>query len=96
MATLRVRVVTSEELVFEGEASSVVAPGWDGMVGILPRHAPMIALLGMGKLSVDRVGGGAEEYDVVGGVLKVDKNQVIILTEEYSGIDLASVGNPLV
>ena len=96
MATLRVRVVTSEELVFEGEASSVVVPGWDGMVGILPSHAPMIALLGMGKLSVDRASGGAEEYYVAGGVLKVDKNQVTILTEEYSGIDLAPVGNPLV
>ena len=96
MATLRVRVVTSEELVFEGEASSVVAPGWDGMVGILPSHAPMIALLGTGKLSVDRASGGAEEYYVAGGVLKVDKNQVTILTEEYSGIDLAPVGNPLV
>ena len=56
----------------------------------------MITLLGMGKLSVDRASGGAEEYDVVGGVLKVDKNQVTILTEEYSGIDLAPVGNPLV
>jgi F-type H+-transporting ATPase subunit epsilon len=96
VATLRVRVVTSEESVFEGEASSVVAPSWDGMVGILPSHAPMIALLGMGKLSVDRASGGAEEYYVVGGVLKVDKNQVTILTEEYSGIDLAPVGNPLV
>ena len=96
VATIHVRVVSSEELVFEGEASSVVAPGWDGMVGILPNHAPMIALLGEGKLSVDRAGGGAEEYQVAGGVLKVEKNQVTILPEKYSGIDSASVGDSLV
>ena len=96
VATIHVRVVSSEELVFEGEASSVVAPGWDGMVGILPNHAPMIALLGGGKLSVDRAGGGAEEYQVAGGVLKVEKNQVTILPEKYSGIDSASVGDSLV
>ena len=45
----------------------------------------MIALLREGKLSVDRAGGGAEEYQVVGGVLKVEKNQVTILPEKYSG-----------
>ena len=95
MATISVRVVSSEELLFEGEASSVVAPSWDGMVGILPNHAPMIALLGEGKLSVDRAGGGAEEYQVAGGVLKVEKNQVTILPEKYSGIDSAPVGDPL-
>lgn len=96
MATIQVRVVSSEELVFEGEALSVVAPGWDGMVGILPNHAPMITLLGEGKLSVDRAGGGAEEYQVAGGVLKMEKNQVTILPEKCSGIDSAPVGDPLV
>ena len=93
-ATIRVRVVSSEALVFEGEASSVVAPGWDGMVGILPNHAPMIALLGEGKLSVDRVGGGGEEYHVAGGVLKVENNQVTILPEKYSGVDSSPTGDP--
>ena len=90
---IRVRVVSSEAMVFEGEASSVVAPGWDGMLGILPNHAPMIALLGSGRLSVDRAGGGAKEYHVSGGVLKVEKNQVTILPETYSGIDQAPAGD---
>lgn len=84
MAVLHVRVVSPEKVVFEGETSSLVVPVWDGMVGILPSHAPMIVLLGMGRLSVDRAGGGAEEYHVAGGVLKVEKNNVTILTE-YAG-----------
>ena len=84
MATLRVRVVSPEKVVFQGEAGALVVPAWDGMLGILPGHAPMIVLLGMGKLTVERVGGGAEEYHVAGGVLKVEKNEVVVLTE-YAG-----------
>lgn len=84
MATLHVRVVSPEKVVYEGEAASVVAPAWDGQVGILPRHAPMIALLGAGELSIDLPGGGAEEWFVAGGALKVENDQVTVLTE-YTG-----------
>ncbi len=78
---LTVRVVSPERTVFEGEARSVVAPAWDGEVGILPRHAPMISLLGAGKLSVDLPDGGSHEFWVAGGALKVDRDLVMILTE---------------
>lgn len=78
------KVVSPERVVYRGEASVLVAPAWDGQVGILPGHAPMITLLGMGRLSVDRAGGGAEEYYVAGGVLKVEADRVTVLTE-YAG-----------
>ena len=81
---LRVRVVSPEKIVFEGEASSVVAPAWDGLVGILPSHAPMLALVGSGELSIDRLGGGSDSFHVAGGVLKVERDQVTVLTE-YAG-----------
>jgi F-type H+-transporting ATPase subunit epsilon len=84
LATLQVRVVSPERVVYSGEASSLVAPAWDGQVGILPNHAPMIVLLGMGTLTIDRPGGGAEVYHVAGGVLKVEANEVTVLTE-YAG-----------
>ena len=84
MATLDVRVVSPEKVVYRGEAGALVVPAWDGMLGILPGHAPMIALLGMGKLTIERPGGGSEQYHIAGGVLKVEKNQVVILTE-YAG-----------
>ena len=44
----------------------------------------MIALLGLGRLTVDRPGGGAEVYHVAGGVLKVEADTVTVLTE-YAG-----------
>jgi F-type H+-transporting ATPase subunit epsilon len=84
MATLHVRVVSPEKVVWEGDAASLTAPAWDGKVGILPGHAPMITLLGHGELAVDVPGGGSEESYVAGGVLKVDHDQVTVLTE-YAG-----------
>jgi len=81
---LKVRVVSPEETVFEGEASALVAPAWDGHVGILPRHAPMLTLVGSGVLNIERPGGGSDAFHVAGGVLKVENDQVTVLTE-YAG-----------
>ena len=78
---LTVSVVSPERMVFQGEASSVVAPAWDGHVGIRPRHAPMITLLGSGTLTVDEPGGGSHSFWIAGGVLKVESNTVTVLTE---------------
>ena len=86
MAELRVRVVSPDSVLFEGSAASVVAPAWDGKVGILPGHAPMIALLGAGDLSIDLSGGGSERFFVAGGVLKVEGADLMILTE-YGGTE---------
>jgi F-type H+-transporting ATPase subunit epsilon len=79
-----VRVVSPDRVVFDGEGSAVVAPAWDGQLGILPGHAPMLALVGSGVLSVERAGGGTDAFHVAGGVLKVERNQVTVLTE-YAG-----------
>jgi F-type H+-transporting ATPase subunit epsilon len=84
MATLNVRVVSPQKIVFEGTASALVAPAWDGQVGILPGHAPMLALLGSGQLRVERPGGGSDSFHVAGGVLKVEHDAVTLLTE-YAG-----------
>lgn len=85
MATLHVRVVSPARIVYEGEARSLVAPAWDGKVGILPRHAPMITLLGAGLLSIDLPGGGSREFYVAGGALQVADDQVTVLSE-YAGV----------
>lgn len=84
MATLHVRVVSPEKVVFEGSSAGVVAPAWDGQVGILPGHAPLIALLGAGVLDIDLPGGGSHRFHVAGGVVKVESNQVTLLTEHAS------------
>jgi F-type H+-transporting ATPase subunit epsilon len=77
---LKVSVISPEAVLFEGDAESVVAPAYDGQVGILTGHAPMVTLLGRGEL---RVGGGpaARRFDVEGGFLQVADNMVRVVTE---------------
>lgn len=82
--TLSVRLVSPEEEVFSGEATSVVVPAWDGEVGILPGHAPMITLLGHGEMAIDLPGGGSHRFHVAAGVLKIEGDELTILTE-YAG-----------
>ena len=83
---LSVRVVSPAEIVFEGEAASLVAPAWDGQVGVLPGHAPLLTLLGSGELAVDLPGGGSERFHVAGGVMKVEAGVVTVLAE-YAGTE---------
>jgi len=77
---LEVALLTPERPVFRGPADFVVAPAWDGEVGILRGHAPMVVLLGTGELRVRR-GSAEEQFHVSGGVLEVRGDVVTILTE---------------
>ncbi len=75
-------VTTPEKLVNEGEARLVVVPAVDGELGILPRHAPLMALLGVGELRINRPGGETERLFVNGGFLQVLDNRVNVLATE--------------
>ena len=81
---MRVLVISPERAVFDGEADSVVAPAYDGKVGILPRHAPFMTLLGTGTLSVRR-GGATSNFLVQGGFLQVVSNTVRVVAEHVQG-----------
>ena len=79
---LKVSVISPEAVLFEGETDSVVAPAYDGEVGILTGHAPLMALLGDGKL---RLGSGAgRQFNVSGGFMQVLNDQVRVVTEKAS------------
>lgn len=78
---LHVSVISPEQTLFEGDATSVVAPAHDGEVGILTGHAPMMALLGQGTLRVSG-SGGDRRFTVAGGFLQVVDDQVRVVTEE--------------
>jgi len=80
---MRVSVVSPEQALFDGDATAVVAPAYDGEVGILPRHAPFLTLLGTGDLVI-RSGapGGARRFHVAGGFLQVSGNRVRVVAEQ--------------
>lgn len=75
---MRVTVISPERALFEGEADAVVAPAFDGLVGILPRHAPFMTLLGEGVVRISR-GGEATRFQVSGGFLQVAGDTVRIV-----------------
>ncbi len=76
---LKVSVISPEAVLFEGETDSVVAPAFDGEVGILTGHAPLMALLGNGEL---RLGGAGSRFNVSSGFMQVLNNQVRVVTEK--------------
>jgi F-type H+-transporting ATPase subunit epsilon len=77
---LKVFVISPESVLYEGEARMVVAPAYDGEVGILDNHAPLMTLLGNGELRLSG-SAGDKRFTVEGGFLQVVENNVRIVTE---------------
>ena len=82
---LTVSVISPEAVLFEGTTDSVVAPAFDGQVGILSGHAPMVTLLGAGELQLG-AGGAGPRFTVQGGFLQVVDDTVRVVTEHASAI----------
>jgi F-type H+-transporting ATPase subunit epsilon len=78
---LKVSVISPERTLFEGEVDAVTAPAFDGEVGILPHHAPMMTLLGNGELRLGTAG-SAGRFRVEGGFLQVINDNVRVVTEK--------------
>jgi F-type H+-transporting ATPase subunit epsilon len=76
----RLQVFTQEKKVLDENISSLIVPGADGYFGVLADHAPLIASLGQGKLTVIS-GGGERKYAISGGFLEVVQNQATILAD---------------
>lgn len=102
---LDVRIITPERIAFEGEADAVVATAYDGEVGILPRHAPMMVVLGIGEFRL-RHGDRYEWFAIGEGFLHVLDDVVTVLTpfaehareidvEAAQRLEITAADNPL-
>ena len=79
-AGLQVEIVSPERPLFRGAAEGVTAESHDGEVGVLPGHAPMVALLGTGVVRVRASSGGhGEGFAIRGGFLQVLGGKVTLL-----------------
>ena len=78
--TLHVEVVTAERELYNGEADIVSAPGSEGRLGILPRHAALLTMLKPGELNI-KLNGAEEPLFVSGGFLEVSNNSVTVLAD---------------
>lgn len=83
---LLLEIVTPERLVYSDYVDSVQVPGIEGELGILPHHAPLVSMLGLGELRI-RKGGSEESFAIFGGFLQVRPDKVVVMAETA---DLAS------
>ncbi len=90
---LKLEIVTQERRVYSADdVEMVVAPGSEGEMGILPRHAPLITSLQEGVMRVKRAAGREEVLAIHGGFMEVLPDQVTVLAdaaERAEEIDLA-------
>ena len=86
MGTLHVEVVTAERTVLQDDVDMVIAPGSEGQLGILPRHAPLMTTLTAGELRLKKAG-GEQSITITGGFLEVRDNVVTILADAAERVD---------
>ena len=80
--TFSVSVVTPEGPAFEGEAEMIIVPGAAGEIGVLARHAPLIASLKSGSTRIHLPGGEVQEYATGPGFFQVLNDRAIALVDD--------------
>jgi len=86
MATIKLDIVTVERLVLSEDVEYVSAPGIDGVLGILPHHAPLITALSEGELRYKK-GGQELAFAIGGGFMEVRPEKIIVLADSAERAD---------
>jgi F-type H+-transporting ATPase subunit epsilon len=79
--TFDLSVVTPEGAAFEGEAEMVIVPGAAGEIGVLARHAPLVAMLKAGEIRV-KANGEWQSFAAGAGYFKVQQDRAIALVDD--------------
>ena len=74
---LKVKILSPHEVIYEGQAKSVIFPGEQGVFEVLPFHKRLISRLIAGQLFVD-----GRLFPIKRGVAQVDQNNVMAVVEE--------------
>jgi F-type H+-transporting ATPase subunit epsilon len=77
-----VSVVTPEGAAFEGDAEMLIVPGAAGEIGVLARHAPLVAMLKAGSTRVHLGDGNVQEYATGPGFFQVLEDRAIALVDD--------------
>jgi F-type H+-transporting ATPase subunit epsilon len=75
-------LVTPEQEMLDLRVKEVVLPLYDGLMGILSNHAPLLAKLGKGPLRIDPEQGSSQSFQIDGGVVQMKDNKLTILTQK--------------
>jgi F-type H+-transporting ATPase subunit epsilon len=87
MSKIGLEFVSQDHMVFSGEVNEIIAPGIDGVLGILPMHAPLITVLAPGEVMVRREGQEDIFFAVSGGWMEVLPHKVTILARAAERAD---------
>ena len=79
---LRLKIITPDRLVFDGEVSELVAPGQMGEFGVLPGHVPFLSVLFPGRLRFKTEESGENTLIIHGGLADVKDDTVSVLTDQ--------------
>jgi F-type H+-transporting ATPase subunit epsilon len=83
VATFDISLVTPDGPVFEGEAEMLIVPGADGEIGVLARHAPLVAMLNAGSTRVHiRRETEVREFATGPGFFKVEQDRALALVDD--------------
>jgi F-type H+-transporting ATPase subunit epsilon len=86
--TIEVSLVTPDGSAFEGEAEMLIVPGADGEIGVLARHAPLVAMLKAGSTRVHvRRGQDVREFATGPGFFKVEQDRALALVDDAVDVD---------
>ena len=77
-----ISVVTPEGAAFEGEAEMLIVPGAAGEIGVLARHAPLVAMLNAGSTRVHTGDGQIQEFATGPGFFQVLEDRAIALVDD--------------
>ena len=77
---LLLEIVTPERQAYSEEVDAVFCPGTEGEFGVLPHHAPLLSMLGVGELRI-RKGADEEFFAIAGGFVQVRPDKVVVMAE---------------
>ena len=87
--TTQLELITPAKIMIKKSVEMVVAPGVEGLFGVLPRHAPLLADLARGIIEVHENGKIVNRYMIDGGLADVTPEAVTILAQHAEDLDVA-------
>src|ERR1041385_5922328 len=97
MATFHFELVSPEKVAFSGEVDQVDVPGAEGDFGVLAGHAPVVAAIRPGILTIT-AGGSKQKVIVLGGLAEVSEKGLTVLADvatSIQDIDRAQFAEPI-
>ena len=79
---LNITIISPEKKLYEGQASSIIVPSVDGSFEVLTNHAPIVAALAQGTVTITEASAKKTKMEIAGGFVEVLNNNVSILAQQ--------------